>query len=83
MHWNLKIAIAEQFGSQLAFAAAVKIHAVRLNRILNGWLDPTPEERARITALLNAEAAWLFAKGARIPRPTPRLTDVTGMKMFA
>ncbi len=72
MFYNLKIAIAEEYGSQLAFAVAAKIHPVRLNKIVNGWIEVMPAERARLAALLDADTAWLFANGARIPRPEPR-----------
>lgn len=80
---NLRLAIGERFGTQLTFAKAAKIHPVRLNKILNGWIEATPEERARLAALLDAEQSWLFTEGARIPRSMPRPMDGSGQKIFA
>lgn len=70
MRHNLKTAIVEVFGSQLSCASEVGIHPVRLNRICNGWADPTPEERRRLVSGLNAEPSWLFSETVRIPRPS-------------
>jgi len=57
---NLKMAIEVRAGSQLAFAKAAGIHPVRLNRIVKGWIEPSPAERARFVELLKVDATWLF-----------------------
>ena len=41
---NLRAAITECFGTQLRYAKAADIHAVKLNRVVNGWAQPTTEE---------------------------------------
>ena len=62
MRANLKSAIEVRFGSQIAFAREVGLHPVRVNRICGGWVEPTPEERAKMTEALNADTDWLFTK---------------------
>lgn len=61
MRANLKAAIDVRFGSQLAFARAVGLHSVRVNRLCRGWVEPTPVERERISEALRADPCWLFA----------------------
>lgn len=61
MRANLAAAIDVRFGSQLAFARAVGLHSVRVNRLCRGWVEPTPVERERIAETLRADSDWLFA----------------------
>jgi hypothetical protein len=61
MRANLAAAIDVRFGSQLAFARAVGLHSVRVNRLCRGWLEPTAIERERIAETLRADVDWLFA----------------------
>ena len=72
MRKNLKIAIEERFRTQIAFAHAIKIHPVRVNRIVCGWVEPTKDERERISIALNADAEWLFASALGISIPAPK-----------
>jgi len=69
MRMNLKAAIDLRFGSQLAFARAVGLHAVKINRFCNGWIEPSLAERERIAAALDADPGWLFSTVTRIPAP--------------
>ena len=70
MRYNLKVAIESRFGSQVAFAKHINLHPVKVSRLVCGWSDPTPVERDRIAAALNADPAWLFSTCTRIPAPT-------------
>ena len=70
MRANLKAAIGLRFGSQIAFARAVGLHSIKINRLCNGWVEPTPTERERIASALNADPAWLFCTVTRIPAPS-------------
>jgi hypothetical protein len=79
---NLKSTVELLAGSQIAFAKAAGIHPIRLNRIVNGWIEPTPTERDRFAELLKVDAAWLFrivtiptAPAATTPEAT--LADVS------
>ena len=75
MRANLKAAIDVRFGSQLAFARAVGLHAIRVNRLCQGWLEPTPAERERIAESLRADVDWLFAV-LFIPAPKSKEADL-------
>jgi transcriptional regulator with XRE-family HTH domain len=57
---NLKNTIALRGWSQIDFAEEVGIHPIRLNRIGNARIEPTPAEREKIAEVLNVDAAWLF-----------------------
>jgi len=70
---NLVATIEATFGSQIAFARAVGLHPVRLNRLCRGWLEPTCVERDRIAKALDADADWLFS-AFRIPAPKGGVT---------
>ena len=76
MRANLAAAIDVRFGSQLAFARAVGLHAVRVNRLCKGWVEPTPVERARIAETLRADVDWLFAV-LLIPAPKNLSVEAT------
>lgn len=65
---NLRIAIDEEFGTQIACAKAADIHPVRLNRICCGWVEATRVERDRLAKLLGVDSAWLFSTATRVPR---------------
>lgn len=71
MRANLKAAIDVRFGSQLAFARAVGLHSVRVNRLCRGWVEPTAIERDRIAGAMRADPTWLFAVFL-IPAPQTR-----------
>ena len=49
---KIKGAIIADSGSQVRFARKVKIQDTRLNRILNGWVKPRPEEVSKIRLVL-------------------------------
>lgn len=72
MRHNLKAAIRMRFRTQLACARAVGIHAIRLNRICCGWVEPTLIERHRLAVALEADDAWLFSTAISIPQLSAR-----------
>jgi transcriptional regulator with XRE-family HTH domain len=72
------MAIAAKFRTQLAFARALPMHPVSLNKICNGWNEPTPLERQRIAEALGADADWLFSSISRIPSPRNCSADAAG-----
>lgn len=65
---NLKAAIEDRFGSQIAFARETGFNSVKVSRFCRGWIEPTPDERERIADALRADVDWLFAV-VRIPAP--------------
>lgn len=75
MRRNLRTAIGVRFRTQIAFAHALKIHPVRMSRIVCGWIEPTKDERERISIRLNADAEWLFASNIGISVPAPNTVN--------
>ena len=53
MRINLKTAILRAGASQRRAAVCCDIPENRFSEIVCGWVDPRPEERARIAAFLN------------------------------
>lgn len=80
---NLRIAISERFGTQLACAKAAGIHPVRLNRICLGWVEPTVIERERLAEAIATDAAWLFSTAWRIPVAPKRSDETASAAMVA
>lgn len=66
MRHNLRAAISAKFGTQTAFSVAVGIHAVRVNRLCTGRVEPTRVEKERIATTLGADPDWLFSSIFRI-----------------
>jgi len=60
MRVHLRAMIETKFRSQTAFARASQIELSRLNRIVRGWIDPTPMERQRCAEILGVDSTWLF-----------------------
>jgi hypothetical protein len=50
--FKLKGAVVSKSGSQVRFAREVSIEDTRLNRILNGWIEPRPEEVLKLRKAL-------------------------------
>ena len=50
---DLKIEVVRQRRSQYEVARSAGIDPTRLNRILNGWIEPCPDEIAAVCAALN------------------------------
>ena len=77
MRTNLKTAIEVQFGSQLNFAKNAQMHPVKVNRIVKGWIEPSPAERARFVELLKVDATWLFRIVTIPTAPTATTAETT------
>lgn len=60
MRANLRATVEVRFGTQQAFAKVAEIHPIRLNKIVNAWIDPTPIEREQFSELLGVDVDWLF-----------------------
>jgi hypothetical protein len=52
MRKYLKLAIVESGRSQRSIAAETRIAENRLSSIVNGWIAPTPDERAALQRVL-------------------------------
>jgi plasmid maintenance system antidote protein VapI len=56
----LKLAILESGRSQMEIAAATGIHYSQISLIVRGWREPSPEQRARLSAVLGRKPEALF-----------------------
>ena len=60
MYPNLRIQLWKSGIRQNRLAKMLEMDETLLSRILNGFRQPSPEVRKRISALLNSDEAWLF-----------------------
>jgi transcriptional regulator with XRE-family HTH domain len=62
MFINLKLVLWRSGIHQNRMAQDMQMNEAILSRIINGYREPTPEQRAQIASYLNAEEQWLFAR---------------------
>jgi transcriptional regulator with XRE-family HTH domain len=60
MYPNLKLQMWRSGMRQCRLAQLLELDETILSRLVNGFRKPTPEMKARIAALLDAEENWLF-----------------------
>jgi len=60
MYPNLRIQLWKSGIRQNRLAKMLEMDETLLSRILNGFRQPSPEVRKRISTLLNSDEAWLF-----------------------
>lgn len=61
MYVNLKICLWQTGLRQNRLAQALHMDEALLSRIINGYRQPTPEQRTRIAEILHRDETWLFA----------------------
>ena len=66
MRVALKTAILQRGWSQRQVSKLADIPENRLSSIINGWTNPTPYERGRLSTLLQLPADVLFDPGASV-----------------
>jgi transcriptional regulator with XRE-family HTH domain len=62
MYVNLKLVLWRSGIHQNRMAQDIQMDEAILSRIINGFREPTPEERMQIASYLNAEERWLFTR---------------------
>jgi transcriptional regulator with XRE-family HTH domain len=62
MYVNLKLALWRSGIHQNRMAQDMQMDEAILSRIINGYREPSPEQRAQIATYLNAEEQWLFTR---------------------
>ena len=62
MYVNLKICLWQSGLRQNRLAQALQMDEALLSRIINGYRQPTPEQRTRIAEFLHRHETWLFAR---------------------
>jgi transcriptional regulator with XRE-family HTH domain len=49
-------------------AQEMKLHEAVLSRIINGYREPSAEQRRKIASYLGADENWLFARDVEVVR---------------
>lgn len=75
MYTNLKLLLWRSRIHQNKMAQDMQIDEAVLSRIINGFREPTLDQRARIAAYLNVDEEWLFARDVEI-RKKPNLGSI-------
>jgi len=79
MYVNLKICLWQSGLRQNRLAQALQMDEALLSRIINGYRQPTPEQRTRIAEILRRDETWLFAHESQsIPGPVAQGKDSDG-----
>ena len=68
MYANLKLVLWRSGIHQNRVAQDIQMDEAILSRIINGFREPTAEERTRIASYLNAEEEWLFTRDSKFMR---------------
>jgi transcriptional regulator with XRE-family HTH domain len=66
MRLAIKAALLQRELSQRELGRISYIHETRLSSIINGWTEPSSDERRRLAAALHQSEATLFDAGASI-----------------
>jgi transcriptional regulator with XRE-family HTH domain len=62
MNYNLKFTIIKSGKNQILIARQAEIQESRLSKIVNGYVEPTVEEKKRIAKVLECTVEFLFDK---------------------
>jgi transcriptional regulator with XRE-family HTH domain len=62
MYLNLKVSIWQSGLRQNRLAQTLNMDEALLSRIINGFREPTAEQRSRIAQALQKDEGWLFAQ---------------------
>lgn len=62
MYLNLKVSIWQSGLRQNRLAQTLNMDEALLSRIINGFREPTPDQRTRIAQALGKDESWLFAR---------------------
>lgn len=65
MYPNLRVELWKAGIRQNKLAKMLAMDETLVSRIVNGYRQPSPEFRKRLSVLLNSDEAWLFA--AEVP----------------
>lgn len=65
MYVNLKICLWQSGLRQNRLAQALQMDEALLSRIINGFRQPTPEQRTRIAEILRRDETWLFSRDSQ------------------
>ena len=66
MFTNLKLLLWRSGVHQNRMAQATQMDEAVLSRIIDGYREPTPEQRNKIARYLNADENWLFVRDVEL-----------------
>jgi len=75
MYTNLKLIIWRSRMHQNKMAQEMEMDEAVLSRIINGYREPTTEQRRKIARYLDADEEWLFARDIELVRKRNRISD--------
>jgi transcriptional regulator with XRE-family HTH domain len=78
MYPNLKLQLWRCGIRQNRLAQLIGIHESLLSKIVNGFREPDPRIRSRISAILQSDEGWLFASGETAVMGFEQSTTDTG-----
>jgi transcriptional regulator with XRE-family HTH domain len=78
MYLNLKVAIWQTGLRQNRLAQTLNMDEALLSRIINGFREPTAEQRSRIAQVLQKDEHWLFAREQSVAPPVETMTIGAG-----
>lgn len=68
MYTNLKLFLWRARIHQNRMARDMQMDEAVLSRIINGYREPTPDQRVKIARYLNVEQDWLFVRDVEIEK---------------
>jgi transcriptional regulator with XRE-family HTH domain len=76
MYPNLRIQLWKAGIRQNRLARMIEMDETLLSRIVNGYREPSPELRKKISAILKSDEEWLFetAESGFLADPEPKTT---------
>ena len=77
MYTNLKLLIWRSRIHQNRMAQEMQMDEGVLSRIINGFREPTTEQRRKIARYLDADEDWLFARDIVFVRKKKNLSEET------
>ena len=66
MFTNLKLLLWRSRIHQNKMAQELQVDEASLSRIINGYREPTPEQRRKIAQYLGADDVWLFKRDVEL-----------------
>ena len=66
MFTNLKLLLWQSRIHQNKIAQELQVDEAVLSRIINGYREPTPEQRRKIAQHLGADEVWLFKRDVEL-----------------
>lgn len=77
MYTNLKLLLWRSRIHQNRMAQEMEIDEAVLSRIINGFREPTPDQRVKIARYLDADEKWLFERDSNFRKQIVKSSDIS------